>query len=446
VNFPNETHIKIILVSFIVFSFFSCKKNNEEKIFEMSNDFILRDEIDIEEDISSKKEKELKCAIDTYMKNLSLDERIAQLFAVGIDGNDILHSYAKTEFKNGAPGSFLLFSANIAQTAEQTASFTNSVLSWFIEQNLVPPFFMIDNEGGDVYRFEEIGSKLLSPEKMTEYFLPDEAEQYYSLIALQMKAMNIHLNLAPIVEVKNEYNAAFLGRRSYGTMENVEKYGAAFIKGLDSAGVGATLKHFPGNTNADPHLGLPHLKDSQEEIELLYIEPFRKLSVFGADAVLISHIVIDSIDEGVPVCFSPKIINEKLKESFWKNGLVISDDLYMGALSKNGYPPEVAVVKALKAGIDILMISEKRFSKAAAAIKKEAQTDENFMSRINNAVRQILLFKIKRNILKVLPLEENSDYTLVPAQIDSVEENMLIFKNAKTKADLLYAEQINKHR
>ena len=116
-------------------------------------------------------------ALQSYLDNLTLDEKIAQLFAVGIDGNDVLHSYAKKEFANGAPGSFLLFDVNIAETAEQTLGFTSSVMEWFSSQNLVPPFFMIDNEGGGVYRFGGIGSKLLSPERMTACFSPEEAEQ-----------------------------------------------------------------------------------------------------------------------------------------------------------------------------------------------------------------------------------------------------------------------------
>lgn len=381
-------------------------------------------------------------ALQSYLDNLTLDEKIAQLFAVGIDGNDILHSYAKKEFANGAPGSFLLFDANIAETAEQTLGFTSSVMEWFSSQNLVPPFFMIDNEGGGVYRFGGIGSKLLSPERMTACFSPEEAEQYYYLIGCQMKAMNIHLNLAPLVETKNEGNDAFLGRRSYGSFENVEKYGAACIKGFDKAGVGTTLKHFPGNTDVDPHIGLPHLDASKEEVESLYIAPFKKLGPLGADAVLISHIVVDSLDEGVPSCFSAKIVGAELKESFWNEGLVISDDLYMGALSRNGYPPEVAVVKALKAGIDVLMISEKRFSKAAEAIKREAEADAQFTARIDDAVLSILRFKIKRGILELRETEDGSGYYIVPVPLADAEKSLESFSKSKEEADKLYVEHV----
>ena len=381
-------------------------------------------------------------ALQAYLENLTLDERIAQLFAVGIDGSDILHSYAKKEFAGGAPGSFLLFDTNIAETAEQTVNFTNSVLGWFMEQNLVPPFFMIDNEGGGVYRFNGIGSKLLSPQRMTECFSAEDAEHYYYLIGLQMKAVNIHMNLAPLVEIKNESNAAFLGRRSFGSFENVQKYGAACIKGFDKSGVGTTLKHFPGNTDVDPHIGLPHLASSREEVEALYIEPFKRLAGLGADAVLISHIVVDSLDEGVPACFSSKVVYSELKDDFWNDGLVISDDLYMGALSKNGYPPEVAVVKALKAGIDILMISEKRFSKAAAAIKAEAESDSEFKKRIDDAVLHILRFKIKRNVLELKPLEDGSAYFVAPVPLKDSAESLAVFQSAKEEADKIYAEHV----
>ncbi|MDD6485529.1 MAG: glycoside hydrolase family 3 N-terminal domain-containing protein [Spirochaetales bacterium] len=395
-----------------------------------------------EEEAARLEKLKVESALHSYLDNLTLDEKIAQLFAVGIDGNDVLHSYAKKEFANGAPGSFLLFDVNIAETAEQTLGFTNSVMEWFSSQNLVPPFFMIDNEGGGVYRFGGIGSKLLSPERMTACFSPEEAEQYYYLIGCQMKAMNIHLNLAPLVEVKNSSNEAFLGRRSYGSFENVEKYGAACIKGFDKAGVGTTLKHFPGNTDVDPHIGLPHLDASKEEVESLYIAPFKKLGPLGADAVLISHIVVDSLDEGVPSCFSAKIVGAELKESFWNEGLVISDDLYMGALSRNGYPPEVAVVKALKAGIDVLMISEKRFSKAAEAIKREAEADAQFTARIDDAVLSILRFKIKRGILELRETEDGSGYYIVPVPLADAEKSLESFSKSKEEADKLYVEHV----
>ena len=166
------------------------------------------------------------------------------------------------------------------------------------------------------------------------------------------------------------------------------------------------------------------------------------LRAFGADAVLISHIVVDSLDEGVPACFSSKVVCSELRDAFWHDGLVISDDLYMGALSKNGYPPEVAVVKALKAGIDILMISEKRFSKAAQAIKAEAEADAQFKARIDDAVRHILRFKLKRNVLELKPLDDGSGYIVAPVQLKDAAESLEAFNAAKAEADKIYAEHI----
>lgn len=442
-NIPPKLFLCSILISLALLV--SCGKSSETDLLpqvEQSQAELEAAARAAEEEAARLEKLKIESALQSYLDNLSLDEKIAQLFAVGIDGNDTLHQYAKKEFENGAPGAFLLFDVNIADTAEKTLNFTNSVISWFSEQNLIPPFFMIDNEGGGVYRFNGIGSKLLSPERMTECFSPEEAEYYYYLIGLQMKAMNIHLNLAPLVEVKNESNSVFLGRRSYGNFEKVEKYGKACIKGFSMSGVGTTLKHFPGNTDVDPHIGLPHLNASKEDVDTLYIEPFKKLSVFGADAVLISHIVVDALDEGVPSCFSAKIVGEELKDTFWDDGLVISDDLYMGALSKNGYPPELAVVKALKAGIDILMISEKRFAKAAMAIKAEAEADAGFKARIDDAVLNILRFKIKRNILELRKSEDLSSYYVAPVSAADPEKILESFRKAKEEADRIYLEHV----
>ena len=114
----------------------------------------------------------------------------------------------------------------------------------------------------------------------------------------------------------------------------------------------------------------------------------------------------------------------------------------MGALSRNGYPPEVAVVKALKAGIDVLMISEKRFSKAAQAIKAEAEADAQFKARIDDAVQSILRFKIKRGILELKETGDGSGYYIVPVPLADAEKSLESFRKAKEEADKLYVEHV----
>ncbi|MBO4729630.1 MAG: hypothetical protein J5631_14525 [Spirochaetaceae bacterium] len=119
----------------LVLAFVSCSKTESAAVEAAGAEVQLNSAAEIEAEKRRAEEKALleekakiDSAIDAYLDKLTLDEKIAQLFAVGIDGNDILHSYAKKEFAGGAPGSFLLFDANIGETAEQTINFTDSVL------------------------------------------------------------------------------------------------------------------------------------------------------------------------------------------------------------------------------------------------------------------------------------------------------------------------------
>lgn len=391
-----------------------------------------------EKTIPVKKIDKNKVAIENFMLSLSDEQIITQLFAIGLDGNDVLHSYAKEEFESAAPGFFLLFKANMAQTAEEVLDFTRSVYTWFAQNSSnVPPLMLIDNEGGLVYRFEDIGSPLLSHEKMTQFFSAEEAQTYFSLIAKQMSALNVHVNLAPLVEVKNDENALFLGNRSFGDLEKTISYGKAFVTAFENENIASVIKHFPGNTNVDPHDGLPHLSISQDEFFDSYIKSFEEILKDNPSGVLMSHIVVDLLDEGVPACLSNVIVQEILRERLKYEGVIMSDDLFMGALKQNGYEPEKAVIEAINAGVDILMMSEKRYGTVYDSVYEKYKNDSSFMKKCQDSCERILKLKLKLNLMEVIEIVDDSGtkkLTLKAKELAPKEEQLNKFNQAKDEA------------
>ena len=125
-----------------------------------------------------------------------------------------------------------------------------------------------------------------------------------------------------------------------------------------------------------------------------------------------SHAIVKGYDENTPACLSSFWIDEVLKNTMNYNGLVISDDIFMGALADNGFPPEVAVVKAIDAGVDVLMLSEKKFLNAARILIAESKRNPEFKNKIDAAVKRVLAFKNKYGLLNpedkfnLMPVEE----------------------------------------
>jgi beta-N-acetylhexosaminidase len=336
-------------------------------------------------------------ALHAYIDSLSETQKLSQLFLVNLEGKDRFHPVEFDDEGNPAiPGGYLLFSYNIADTPEQTAAFTSSIKDYCAERERIPPYLAIDHEGGTVNRVRHL-IRLPSAREVASSYSPDEAEELYYAQGTFLKTLGVHLNLAPVAEAATNENKDFLDDRSFGGLEKAIPYSERALEGYRRAGIGTALKHFPGNTNDDPHTGLPLISADKESFERDYIAPFRALAKNTA-GVLMSHARTSFGD--APACLSRYWVTTVLREDLGFEGLVISDDVYMAALEKNGYPPEKAVIAAIEAGVTVLMISEKRFIPALNALKKRADTDADFKNLIDDATRRVITFKIERGILE----------------------------------------------
>ena len=391
-------------------------------------------------------EQKQSAALDSYIKSLSLRERLAQLFVINLEGDkkfwfvewmDEYHldaDKAKRSFDPSGgvevtkapliPGGYIFFSFNIARDPEQIAAFTDSVRDFARDHDTLEPFLCLDAEGGYVNRLRGVAGPLPENEWISKNLSTKEAFLLYSLNAVQLRALGFDLNLSPVVEVQNEANQEFLDGRSFGSAEQVKDYGSAAVVAYQTNKVAAVLKHFPGNNSVDPHRALPLLSFEKEEFERDVLEPFAALCALRPSGVLMSHALVSvaegeaaALEQNTPASLSPCWIKDVLRGRLSFDGLVFSDDIFMAALEKNGWPSERAVKAAILAGVNCILMSEKRFTNEWNLVKKLYYSDADFRAAADDSIKRVLKFKLEQGILEwdfakqeIVPKKSQGDF------------------------------------
>lgn len=404
-------------------------------------------------------------SLEKYLDSLPVEQQISQLFLVNIVGSSNFTAVEKTDdiwnnikkqtktppvipqnitvSKEGTPlvpGGVIFFSYNIADTAEQIIAFTESIKNYCKNKSLVPPYISVDQEGGIVNRLRNITSYLPSQKKVSETLTPQKSYELYALQAKQMKSLGFDMNLAPVTEVLTQDNSDFLGTRSFGSKQNVLEYGKNCITAYEQYGIATVLKHFPGNTNSDPHTGLPEITADQNTLNECFVEPFEYLSKSKPTAILMSHARTSAYDKNTPACLSQYWVTQTLLGSMEYKGLVISDDIFMAALEKNGFPPETACVMAIEAGVNVIMLSEKRFANVAAILIRKSFEDEQFANKIREAQLKVLRYKKRAGIINIQSASDSYQNNST-VQHNDAECRLNDFTAAKEQGSAFY----NKH-
>ena len=341
-----------------------------------------------------------------YIKNMPLENKVAQLFIENLEGNTKFRTYENMkaitdkdddEERPLVAGGYLFFSYNIADSVQAQKDFNNSINDFCRQNKIIPPYLAVDQEGGWVSRLKKLNTKLPSNQDVAKNNSIAQSYEIYREQAQQMQSMGFHMNLAPVIEVCTPDNEDFLDGRSFGSFEQVLNYGRACVNAYENNQIATVVKHFPGNTNTDPHTGLPEIKLSEADLKES-VRSFEEILKYNPSAILMSHARTSAIDPGVPACLSKVWVTDILRNTYKYQGIIFSDDIFMGALADNGYPPEKAALMAIDAGVDCIMISEKRFGKAARVIYKKAQEDSDFAKKIDQALLRILEYKEKAGL------------------------------------------------
>ncbi|MBP5174460.1 MAG: glycoside hydrolase family 3 protein [Treponema sp.] len=384
---------------------------------------------------------ELDAALEDYLDSLSEREKISQIFLVSVAGNK---SYAPVEDSSSiksidgdakplVPGGALFFAFNIGENPAETSAYIKSIADYCVKNKILRPYIAVDQEGGDVNRLRKITSKLPSPAQIADKLSPSQAYEIFSMQARQMRLLGFDMNLAPVSEALNDENTSFLQERSFGGIAQSVSYSLAFVSAFESGGVGTVLKHFPGNTSTDPHSGLPEIKWSMQRLQKEVLEPFYCVMGGKPSAVLMSHARTSAVDTSVPACLSRIWVNDILRTQLHYDGLIISDDIFMAALNSNGFPPELAAVQAIDAGVHVIMLSEKKFAAVAEDLLSHAETHPDFKKKLRDAEKKVLEFKLRCGILKAEP---NATGGYVIRMCDDTEQNGELKKRMEDFAEI----------
>ncbi|MGI8908675.1 MAG: glycoside hydrolase family 3 protein [Candidatus Sumerlaeaceae bacterium] len=226
-------------------------------------------------------------------------------------------------------------------------------------------------------------------------------------IAQEAIAMGINMNYVPVLDVNiNEDNPIINIRAFGGKPELVARMGAAFIRGSQAGGVITCGKHFPGHgdTSVDSHTNLGSIEADRNRMERVELLPFRAAIAVGVDAMMSAHLLIPAFEpEPLPATLSRRIMHNLLREELGFDGVTVSDALEMGGIAKN-FSPEEAIVRAVNAGIDqlIMPVHNARSTGILLDAVKDGRVSE---TRIDEAVARILTLKERRGVMDAAPID-----------------------------------------
>lgn len=288
---------------------------------------------------------------------MSLGRKVGRVFMLGFPGTSLDKDTAK--FLAGInPGGIILFSRNFVSPA-QLKDLICQIKELFDQRILIA----IDHEGGRIVRFDQGVTVFPGNMALGVTGNRDFAFQQGVISALELRNFGIDVNLAPVLDVLTDrYNPGITIRSFSQDPYLVASLGVSMIEGMQSTGTGisATAKHFPGIGAAyvDPHLELPIINLPYETTRI-YLYPFIKAIEAGVDLMMSSHVVYRSLEQDLPATFSHNIVHDLLRKELGFRGIIITDDLEMGAIGKH-YTMEEAVIRCVRAGHDMVLICANR--------------------------------------------------------------------------------------
>lgn len=341
--------------------------------------------------------KEVSLSVD--ISKLSLDEKIGQMVMCGFSGHTRTNEI-ETLIEKYHIGGVIYFSRNI-DTLKQVYELSNDLQRFNRDHSSIPLFVSIDQEGGMVARILDVtlmpGNMAIGATNRDEF-----AYEAAKISGQELRTLGVNVNFAPCVDVNNNPANPVIGVRSYGSHpQRVAALGEAQIKGYQQSNVVATAKHFPGHgdTSVDSHLDLPQVTHTMKRMHEVELVPFKRAVSAGVDAIMTAHVVFPALEEKLPSTLSYKIITGLLKEELQFNGVVFTDCMEMKAIS-DYFGTENAAVKAVKAGVDVVLVSH-TYDVQVETIEKLKQAvlaGEITEERINQSVQRILSLKEKRTL------------------------------------------------
>lgn len=335
----------------------------------------------------------------------TLEEMAGQMIVMGFEGDsagDASVEAISAELAAGRLGGVMYLKKNVASleaVAAMNAAFRAASPD-------LPPFITIDQEGGAVERLtKDVGfTEIPNAATIAARDTPEEAEAVYGDMAKGIAAQGFTVNFGPVADLNTNPNNQVIAKfgRAYGANPaTVIDYDRAFIEGHHKAGLATALKHFPGHgsSTADSHEGFVDITKTWSPDEL---KPYEELISEGVvDMVMVGHLYHGDYadDDGqTPSSLSARWIDGVLRTDLGYDGVVISDDLEMGAI-RDHFTLEQTVVEGVKAGMDILLFSNTGYQRPTLSrevldiLVKQAEVDPDFAARIEQSYNRIVALK-----------------------------------------------------
>ena len=364
---------------------------------------------------------------DSLYQQLSLDEKIGQLYIVALynnRGEEEIQKIRNLVEKEKIGGLILM---------QDDAEKHINLLNEFQGKSRIKMMIGIDGEWGLFQRFSAAHK---FPWAMTLGAIQDNSLIYEmtSKIAEDCKRMGIYWDFAPVVDVNTNPSNPIIGNRSFGSdINNVIAKGLAYAQGLQDHGVLASMKHFPGHgdTNTDSHLDLPVVSHNLERLNSVELAPFKALLDKKIGGVMVAHLYVPTLEKkkGIPASVSYEIITNLLKNTYQYKGLIITDALNMNAIAKKFSPGEIDL-RAFKAGNDIMLFSQDVPS-GKTLIKSAFEKGEISENRLAESVKKILKTKFLLGLQDLKPINpENINVDLNNTSHAEISEKL--YANAIT--------------
>ena len=334
--------------------------------------------------------------VDKLVANMSDADKVGQLLMIGIHGKT-LNDDAKFMLNEYRVGGIILFDRNM-ESKDQVKSLITDINKTGKSAGLTPLFIGIDQEGGAVARMEDQLIKVPPAEELGK----EPIEQAVSLAkqsGTELKDLGFNINFAPVADLGLTYG------RSFSTNpDDVVRYASAVGKAYDEAGLWYSYKHFPGigKTDVDLHADTSVVPVSKETLlneDTKVFVDLIKQSKPNTYAIMVSHAMYPQIDADHPSSLSKAIITDWLRKDMGYNGVVVTDDMDMGALAKH-YTFGDMTVQSILAGSDILLVCHEyeHMQEAYNGLMKAVKDGRISKERLDESVKRILLMKMSRGM------------------------------------------------
>ena len=350
--------------------------------------------------------------VDSVLNSLSPEEKIAQLIWVAsfADGDLKHEAWLNKQITENKIGGIIFFRGKAGRQAE--------MINYYRKISKVPVIYATDGEWGLGMRLDGVEK---FPFQLTLGAIRNDSLIYKMgrTVAEQFKEAGININLAPVADINNNPFNPVINVRSFGeNPDNVRRKTLMYMNGMQDNGIIAVAKHFPGHgdTEIDSHFDLPVIKHSRARLDSVELVPFRALINSGVTGIMPGHLNVLSLDssKSLPATLSDKILTGLLRNDLSFKGLVLSDAMNMGAVTKYAAQGE-AEVKALKSGMDVLeYVTNPEL--AVKAVMRSIKKGELSQEIINEKCRKVLAAKYWANLNKADSVNEiNVEKDLSPA-------------------------------